>query len=156
MKTLHFKINGKKYSIPDDIPEDIPLLWLIRDILQLKGTKFGCGKGLCGSCTVLVNGEAYRSCQLKLDSLKNSDSLETIEGVKESPLSSALIEAFIKKNVPQCGYCQVGQIMSATALLKANPKISDEDIKDEMYSNLCRCGTYLRIFEAIKEVRDYL
>jgi isoquinoline 1-oxidoreductase alpha subunit len=132
----------------------MPLLWAIRDFVGLKGTKFGCGMGLCGACTVLVDGQAIRSCQTPVSSLKSSNDIVTIEGVER--LNAAVQNAWIEEQVPQCGYCQSGQIMSAVALLKSNPRPSDEDIDNFMSGNICRCGTYNRIRKAIHLAADTL
>ncbi|HEY7303285.1 MAG TPA: (2Fe-2S)-binding protein [Bryobacteraceae bacterium] len=143
---IQLKVNGKTKSYQGD-PE-MPLLWYLRDTLQLTGSKFGCGMGLCGACTVHVNGEAARSCLTPMQSVAGKDVL-TIEGLSEHgdhPLQRAWAEA----NVPQCGYCQTGQIMQAAALLKTKPKPTDHDIDEAMQGNICRCGTYQRIRQAIK------
>ncbi len=144
------QINGNKVSV--DCEPDMPLLWAIRDFVGLKGTKFGCGMGLCGACTVLVDGQAIRSCQTPVSSLKSSNVIVTIEGVER--LNAAVQNAWIEEQVPQCGYCQSGQIMSAVALLKSNPRPSDEDIDNFMSGNICRCGTYNRIRKAIHLAAD--
>lgn len=146
------QINGNKVSV--DCEPDMPLLWAIRDFVGLKGTKFGCGMGLCGACTVLVDGQAIRSCQAPVSSLKSSNAIVTIEGVER--LNAAVQNAWIEEQVPQCGYCQSGQIMSAVALLKSNPHPSDEDIDNFMSGNICRCGTYNRIRKAIHLAADTL
>jgi isoquinoline 1-oxidoreductase alpha subunit len=131
-----------------EAPEDMPLLWAIRDIVGLTGTKFGCGAGLCGACTVHLNGEAVRSCQTSLADAANG-SVTTIEHVGETDIGASVQAAWLDVDVPQCGYCQSGQIMSATALLAANPTPDDAAINDAMTGNLCRCGTYARIRAAI-------
>lgn len=141
-------VNGKKVNI--DAPKQTPLLWIIREELGLTGTKFGCGKALCGACTVHVDGQAVRSCVYPLGDANNSEVL-TIEGLTEKAKDlHAVQQAWLELNVPQCGYCQIGQIMSAVALLKEKPNPTDEDIDAVMSANLCRCGTYQRIREAIK------
>jgi isoquinoline 1-oxidoreductase alpha subunit len=143
---IQLKVNGKTKEYQGD-PE-MPLLWYLRDTLQLTGSKFGCGMGLCGACTVHVNGEAARSCLTPMRSVAGKDVL-TIEGLSEHgdhPLQRAWAEA----NVPQCGYCQSGQIMQAAVLLKTKPKPTDRDIDEAMQGNICRCGTYQRIRQAIK------
>lgn len=150
---MELKINGKKYTAPDVDPST-PLLWVLRDYLDLKGTKYGCGMGLCGTCTVHVNGTAMRSCQLPVSSAKNSN-ITTIEGLDEKgehPVQQAWTEA----DVPQCGYCQTGQIMAAVSLLKNNPTPSDADIDAGMSANLCRCGTYPRIRKAVHRAAELL
>ncbi|KZY31683.1 MULTISPECIES: (2Fe-2S)-binding protein [unclassified Oleiphilus] len=146
---MKLKINGAPISI--DVEPDTPLLWVIRDEVGLKGTKFGCGAGLCGACTVHLNGVAIRSCITPVSSVEGQN-ISTIEGLasKDGQLHP-LQESWIKHNVPQCGYCQPGQLMSAASLLKANANPSDEDIDNAMSGNLCRCGTYSRIKAAIKD-----
>ena len=142
---IKLKINGRDRSFDGD-PE-MPLLWYLRDEIDLTGTKFGCGAGLCGACTVHKNGEAVRSCQTSMKDAAGK-SITTIEGLSpngQHPLQKAWMEA----NVPQCGYCQTGQIMQAAALLKKNHKPSDKEIDDAMSGNICRCGTYQRIRSAI-------
>jgi isoquinoline 1-oxidoreductase subunit alpha len=142
---LSLSVNGKKYQV--DVPVDTPLLWVIRDNIGLTGTKYGCGKALCGACTVHVNGKAVRSCVTPVSAVVGKE-IVTIEGLspdREHPVQ----QAWIAEDVPQCGYCQSGQIMSATALLAANPEPSDADIDQAMSANLCRCGTYQRIKKAI-------
>ena len=143
---IQLTVNGKRVRFDGD--PDMPLLWYLRDVLQLTGTKFGCGEGICGSCTVHINGEATRSCLTPMRAL-GGKSVTTIEGLSahgDHPLQKAWAHA----NVPQCGYCQSGQIMQAAALLKQKPKPTDADIDEEMQGNLCRCGTYQRIRQAIK------
>jgi isoquinoline 1-oxidoreductase subunit alpha len=144
MRTL--TINGFNYVV--DMPDDTPLLWVIREHLRMTGTKFGCGAGLCGACTVHLNGEAVRSC---LTALSEAAGLEiiTIEGLDPGG-QHPLQRAWIAEQVPQCGYCQSGQIMQAASLLQQNPNPSDEDIVSAMNGNLCRCATYVRIKRAIK------
>lgn len=137
-------VNGKSSSV--DVPGDMPLLWVLRDVINLKGTKFGCGIGQCGACTVHVGGRAVRACQTPVS--KVAGSITTIEGL--SPNGSHPVQlAWQELDVPQCGYCQAGQIMSAAALLAQKPDPSDTDINTAMNGNLCRCGTYVRIREAI-------
>jgi isoquinoline 1-oxidoreductase subunit alpha len=138
-------VNGRSSTV--DVPGDMPLLWVLRDVLDLKGAKYGCGIGQCGACTVLVAGRAVRSCTLPISSLANQ-AVTTIEGLSPDgthPLQLAWQEV----DTPQCGYCQAGQIMSAAALLAKTPKPSDGDIDTAMNGNLCRCGTYLRIRQAV-------
>lgn len=142
-----FALNGKPVSV--DLPLDTPLLWVLRDELKLKGTKFGCGIAQCGACTVLWNGRAMRSCQLPLSAVANT-SVTSIEGVGTPDAPSPVQQAWIDHQVAQCGYCQSGQIMQATSLLSDNPDPSDADIDQVMRGNLCRCGTYPKIREAIK------
>jgi isoquinoline 1-oxidoreductase alpha subunit len=140
-------INGKRYSV--DLPDDTPLLWALRDHLGLTGTKFGCGMALCGACTVHVDGQPVRSCTTPMSAVANKK-IVTIEAVGADTVGRAVQEAWIEMGVPQCGYCQPGQVMSATALLKRNPKPTDADIDEAMSGNICRCGTYVRIRAAIK------
>ena len=138
-------VNGKPATV--DVPGDMPLLWVLRDVLSLKGTKFGCGIGQCGACTVHLNGRAVRSCQTLASAAANAQ-VTTIEGL--SPTGTHPLQvAWQELDVPQCGYCQAGQIMSAAALLATTPKPTDADIDRAMNGNLCRCGTYLRIRGAI-------
>jgi len=138
-------VNGQPATV--DVPAEMPLLWVIREVLNLHGTKFGCGMSLCGACTVHVNGEVTRSCVTSIAEV-NGKQITTIEGLSESG-DHPLQKAWMEVDVPQCGYCQAGQIMAAAALLKKNPKPTDAQIDSAMESNLCRCGTYLRIREAI-------
>jgi len=141
-------VNGTAVEVDDSDPA-IPLLWVLRDSLGLVGAKYGCGVGQCGACTVHVSGLAIRSCTLPLSAAVGKD-IVTIEGLaKEDGTLSVVQQAWIERDVAQCGYCQTGQIMSATALLRVNSKPTDEDINTAMYGNLCRCGTYIRIKEAI-------
>jgi isoquinoline 1-oxidoreductase subunit alpha len=143
---IELRINGVARKFEGD--PDMPLLWYLRDELDLTGTKFGCGMGLCGACTIHVNGSAVRSCVTSLQSAAGKD-VTTIEGLS-STHSHPLQKAWKEGNVPQCGYCQSGQIMQAAALLKQKPKPTDKDIEDAMTGNICRCGTYQRIRAAIK------
>jgi isoquinoline 1-oxidoreductase alpha subunit len=140
-----FRVNGKSTTV--DVPADTPLLWVLRDVLDLKGTKFGCGVSQCGACTVHVNGAAVRSCQRRVGTLANADVM-TVEGLSPDG-SHALQRAWEELDVPQCGYCQAGQLMSAAALLKATPNPTDAQIDAAMNGNICRCATYLRIRQAI-------
>lgn len=144
---IHVKVNGKAHQFDGD-PE-MPLLWYLRDELQLTGTKFGCGVGLCGSCTVHVGGEAARSCSMPMKDIAGKD-VTTIEGLSADG-NHPVQAAWKANNVPQCGYCQTGQIMQAVALLKLTPKPTDEQIEAAMQGNICRCGTYQRIRKAIKQ-----
>jgi isoquinoline 1-oxidoreductase alpha subunit len=145
MTTL--QINGKSMNV--DAPADTPMLWVLRDHLGLTGTKFGCGMALCGACTVHLDGEPVRSCQTPLSAVAGKK-ITTIEGVGATRAGKAVQSAWLAIGVPQCGYCQAGQIMSATALLQKTPKPSDTEIDGAMSGNLCRCGTYTRIRSAIK------
>ena len=142
---ISFSVNGKQSSV--DVPPDTPLLWVLRDTLGLTGTKFGCGKALCGACTVHLNGMAVRSCQTPIGSV-SGQKVTTIEGLGGT---HKVQKAWVALDVPQCGYCQPGQMMSAAALLAANKKPTDDDIDAFMSGNICRCGTYPRIRAAIKE-----
>jgi isoquinoline 1-oxidoreductase alpha subunit len=144
---MDLSINGQ--SVQVSASDDTPLLWVLRDHLGMTGTKFGCGMALCGACTVLVNGEAVRSCVTPVSSLAGKK-ITTIEGVGATQRGKALQEAWVALNVPQCGYCQAGQIMSAAALLATRPHPTDTDIDAAMAGNICRCGTYPRIRAAIK------
>src|SRR5262249_38665830 len=141
-------INGRRYNV--DLPDDTPLLWVLRDEVGLTGTKFGCGMALCGACTVHIDGQPVRSCITPLAAAAGKR-IVTIEAVGGEKVGRALQAAWVDLGVPQCGYCQAGQIMSAAALLKRNPKPTDADIDDAMSGNICRCGTYTRIRAAIKQ-----
>ncbi len=141
---ISLDINGKNYQV--DVAPEVPLLWVIRERLKLTGTKYGCGIGMCGSCTVHIDGKAQRSCQTPVGDAQGKK-ITTIEGLPESHPVKA---AWIKEQVPQCGYCQSGQIMQAAALLAEDPHPSEEKITDAMNGNLCRCGTYVKIKGAIK------
>jgi isoquinoline 1-oxidoreductase alpha subunit len=140
-------INGSPRSV--DVDGDTPLLWVLRDVLGMTGTKFGCGMALCGACTVHLDGSAVRSCITTIDSVGDSR-ITTIEAVGATPIGAKIQKAWLKHEVAQCGYCQSGQIMSASALLTDKPHPSDADIDAAMSGNICRCGTYVRIREAIK------
>jgi isoquinoline 1-oxidoreductase subunit alpha len=141
------KINGTPHEV--DVDGDTPLLWVLRDVLGMTGTKFGCGKALCGACTVHVDGATTRSCITTVDSIGQS-AITTIEAIGRTPQGAALQKAWLELEVVQCGYCQSGQIMSAASLLKDTPKPTDDDIDAAMSGNVCRCGTYQRIRAAIK------
>ena len=142
------KVNGQAHSV--DVDGDTPLLWVLRDVLGMTGTKFGCGMALCGACTVHVDGVAIRSCITPVESLGNS-AVTTIEATGATAAGASIQKAWLDREVPQCGYCQSGQIMSASALLASNPHPNDADIDDAMSGNICRCGTYVRIRAAIKQ-----
>jgi isoquinoline 1-oxidoreductase alpha subunit len=146
MANFNLLLNGKRVKV--DVEPDMPLLWVLRDFAGLKGTKFGCGMALCGACTVHLNGQPTRACQTPVSSIGKNDKITTIEGIGDGKLH-LIQQAWIEEQVPQCGYCQSGQIMSAVALLKTNPEPSDADIDSAMSGNLCRCGTYDRIRKAI-------
>ena len=145
-----FTLNGKPTAV--DVPEDMPLLWVLRDVLDLKGTKFGCGIGQCGACTVHVNGAPQRSCLLQAGAIKGAR-ITTIEGLSPGG-THPLQRAWQELDVPQCGYCQAGQLMSAAALLARTPRPSDAEIDQAMSGNLCRCATYLRMRAAIRRAAD--
>jgi len=144
---INLLINGKAQDV--DVPSDMPLLWVLRDVLGLTGTKFGCGIAQCGACTVHLDGVAVRSCQLPAGSIGNRG-ITTIEGVGQTVAGSKIQKAWLDLEVMQCGYCQPGQIMSAAALLARNPAPDDADIDAAMAGNICRCGTYVRIRDGIK------
>ena len=142
------RING--HTVAVDVDSDTPLLWVLRDALDLKGTKFGCGEGVCGACTVHIDGAAVRSCLTPVSAVGKS-AITTIEGIGNTPVGARLQKAWLDVDVPQCGYCQPGQIMSAAALLATNKAPSDAEIETAMNGNICRCATYLRIREAVKQ-----
>lgn len=150
--SITLQINGKPHQV--DLPGEVPLLWALRDGLGMTGTKFGCGVAACGACTVLVDGEAVRSCQLPIGEVTGA--ITTIEGLGQPGNLAPLQAAWVKHQVAQCGYCQSGQIMQAAALLAANPEPTDQDIDEAMQGNLCRCGTYPRIRAAIHEAATML
>ena len=150
--TTTLTINGTAHQI--DLPEDVPLLWVLRDEIGLTGTKFGCGVAACGACTVHIDGEAVRSCQVSLSDVWGE--VTTIEGIGTPDAMAAIQQAWVDHQVAQCGYCQSGQIMQAAALLAENPTPSNSDIDDAMMGNLCRCGTYPRIRAAIHDASDKL
>jgi len=145
--TVSLQVNDQRLSA--DVDDDTPLLWVLRDVLGLTGTKFGCGRGLCGACTVHVDGNPARSCSLPVGSLGGSR-ITTIEAIGQTSVGARVQKAWLEHEVVQCGYCQSGQIMSATTLLSSNPQPSDADIDAAMAGNICRCGTYVRIREAVK------
>lgn len=149
---ITLKVNGQSRTV--DVPSDTPLLWVLRDELDLKGTKFGCGAAQCGACTVHVNGSPTRSCVLPAVAVQGAE-IKTIEGLSPDG-SHALQRAWDELDVPQCGYCQAGQLMSAAALLERNPKPTDADIDAAMNGNLCRCATYLRIRQGIHRASELL
>jgi len=148
MASFNLSINGKSHKV--DVDSSTPLLWVLRDHLNLVGTKYGCGISICGACTIHLNGNAVRSCQLPVSAVGESK-VTTIEGLSENA-DHPVQKAWLEHDVPQCGYCQAGQIMNAAALLEKNPNPSDEQIENAMSGNICRCGTYLRIKKAIKSV----
>ncbi len=147
MASFKLNINGEAKQV--DVPPDMPLLWVLRDVLGLTGSKYGCGVGVCGCCSVLVDGEAERSCTLSVAEV-GTKKVITVEGLGKNGLSK-LQKAWVEHDVPQCGYCQAGQLISATALLKKKPRPTDSDIDEAMSGNVCRCGTYQRIRQAIHE-----
>jgi isoquinoline 1-oxidoreductase alpha subunit len=144
-------VNGNRHDV--DVPQDMPLLWVLRDVLGLTGTKFGCGIAQCGACTVHVDGQPVRSCLAPVGSL-GGRSVTTIEAIGATPNGARVQKAWLDLEVVQCGYCQSGQIMSATALLNTVPKPTDDDIDGAMAGNICRCGTYVRIRAAIHAAAD--
>jgi len=145
---ITLNVNGKPRDL--DIPDDMPLLWTLRDVLSMTGTKFGCGMGLCGACTIHIDGQPTRSCITPVSAAAGKR-ITTIEAIGNTPAGKKVQAAWLALDVPQCGYCQSGQIMSASALLAGNAKPSDVDIDTAMAGNICRCGTYLRIRAAIKK-----
>jgi len=146
--TFRITVNGSDRSV--DVDGDTPLLWVLRDILGMTGTKFGCGAALCGACTVHLDGTPIRSCVTPIDGIGTSK-ITTIEGIGTTAVGVRIQKAWLDSEVVQCGYCQSGQIMSASALLASNPRPTDADIDNAMSGNICRCGTYVRIREAIKQ-----
>ena len=142
------KVNATPHTV--DVDGDTPLLWVLRDLLGMTGTKFGCGMALCGACTVHIDGQPVRSCITTIDSIATS-AITTIEAVGRTPAGQAVQKAWLDLDVPQCGYCQSGQIMSASALIAGNPHPTDADIDGAMAGNVCRCGTYVRIRQGIKQ-----
>ena len=145
---LNLTVNGRKLSV--SAPDDMPLLWVLRDVLGMTGTKFGCGIAQCGACTVHVDGEPRRSCVTPVSTVADR-AITTIEGIGATPAGKAVQQAWLDLEVVQCGYCQSGQIMSAAAIVDANPEPTDADIDQGMSGNICRCGTYIRIRQAIKQ-----
>lgn len=152
MATFNLTVNGKKQSV--EVDATTPVLWVLRDHLNLVGTKFGCGMAQCGACTIHINGSATRSCMLPVSSVGDQE-ITTIEGLSEAG-DHPVQKAWLEHDVPQCGYCQAGQIMSAAALLKENPNPTDEQIETAMNGNICRCGTYVRIKAAVKTASQNL
>lgn len=146
MAEFNLKINGKNHKV--DVDPSTPILWVLRDHLQLVGTKFGCGIAQCGACTIHVDGSATRSCQIPVSAIGKNE-VTTIEGLSEKG-DHPVQRAWLEHDVPQCGYCQAGQIMTASALLKSNPSPTDSEIEEAMNGNICRCGTYTRIKAAVK------
>ncbi|MEQ9400961.1 MAG: (2Fe-2S)-binding protein [Longimicrobiales bacterium] len=150
MPIVRLRVNGQERTL--DVPDDMPLLWALRDGLGLTGTKYGCGMAVCGTCTVLVDGQAARSCVTPVGNLEGAEIL-TIEGLSPDG-THPLQEAWVELNVPQCGFCQAGQIMNAAALLESNPSPTDAEIDQAQEGNLCRCGTYPRIRAAIRRAAE--
>ena len=146
MAEFLINVNGSQHTV--DVEPDTPILWVLRDSLKLVGTKYGCGIAQCGACTIHLNGTATRACQLQISMIGNSQ-ITTIEGLSTDG-DHPVQKAWIEEDVPQCGYCQSGQIMTAVALLNSNPNPTDEDIENGMSGNICRCGTYARIKKAVK------
>jgi isoquinoline 1-oxidoreductase alpha subunit len=148
---ITLKINGNSHQV--DVPEDMPVLWVLRDVLGMTGTKFGCGIAQCGACTVHLDGQAVRSCVLPAGAV-GDQAIVTIEAIGADPIGAKVQHAWLDREVVQCGYCQSGQIMSATALLQQTPKPTDADIDAAMSGNICRCGTYVRIRAAIHQAAE--
>ncbi len=144
---MRLSVNGESHEV--DLPENMPILWTLRDVLGMTGTKFGCGKALCGACTVMLDGQPIRSCSTPI-SAAHGKQITTVEAVSKDKVGQTIQQAWVELGVPQCGYCQSGQVVSATALLRDNPDPSDADIDNAMSGNICRCGTYNRIRDAIK------
>ncbi len=153
MAVYNLQVNTKKHRV--DVDSDTPLLWVIRDEIGYKGTKFGCGMGLCGACTVLLNGQPIRSCSTPVSTLKSSDKIVTIEGLSVD-VTHPVQQAWIEAQVPQCGYCQSGQVLAASALLASNPNPTDADIDMALAGNICRCGTYQKMREAIHSAAKHI
>ncbi len=150
--TYKIKVNGIDRTV--DVDADTPLLWVLRDVLGMTGTKFGCGMALCGACTVHLDGSPVRSCVTPIENVGTS-AITTIEAIGDTPAGKRIQKAWLDLEVVQCGYCQSGQVMSASALLASNPHPSDSEIDDAMSGNICRCGTYVRIREAIKQAAQF-
>ena len=144
---MKLSINGASHEV--NLPEEMPILWTLRDVLGMTGTKFGCGKALCGACTVMLDGQPIRSCSTPISAAKDKQ-IVTNDAVSDDKIGRAIQQAWVELGVPQCGYCQSGQVVSATALLQNNSNPSDDDIDNAMSGNICRCGTYNRIRDAIK------
>ena len=151
--SFDIRVNGRIHTV--DAEGDTPLLWVLRDLLDMPGTKYGCGIGQCGACTIQLNGQATRSCLLPLQGVVGSE-ITTIEGISADAIGRQVQAAWLEQDVPQCGYCQGGQILAATALLKSTPHPSEAQIDAAMSGNICRCGTYIRIRAAIKSVAQQL
>ena len=152
MPTYQIKVNGESKSV--DVSADTPMLWVLRDHLDLVGTKYGCGIGQCGACTIHVDGTAMRSCSMTLEQI-DGKSITTIEGLSEDG-KHPVQEAWKEVDVPQCGYCQAGQIMTASAFLEKNPNPTEEDIKNAMHGNICRCASYSRIYRAVEKAAEQM
>lgn len=150
---LSIQINGQVKQV--DVSPEMPLLWVLRDELGMTGTKYGCGMALCGACTVHMDGEPIRACVTPVSAIEGR-AITTVEGVGSDPVGSAVQQAWLQNNVAQCGYCQAGQIMSATSLLRSNAQPSDDQIRDALEGNICRCGTYPRIHKAVRAAADEL
>lgn len=144
----HLQINGQSRDV--DVPDDTPLLWVLRDELGLTGTKYGCGLAICGACTAFVDGQPVRTCVTPV-AYAAGRQIATIEGLDADPVGKVVQQAWVENNVAQCGYCQAGQIMSAVSLLKTNTNPTDDDIRNAMNANICRCGTYPRIHQAVRQ-----
>jgi isoquinoline 1-oxidoreductase alpha subunit len=152
---MRYQVNVNDHAREVDVDEDTPLLWVLRDVLGMTGTKFGCGRALCGACTVHLDGQPVRSCSVPM-AVVGARRVTTIEAVASMPIGRTVQRVWVMKEVPQCGYCQSGQIMSAIALLRENKHPSDADISASMSGNICRCGTYVRIRDAIKQASHEL
>ena len=150
MATFNLSVNGQQHQV--DVAPDTPILWVLRDHLDMVGTKFGCGIAQCGACTVHLNGSAVRSCTLPISAVGDQE-ITTIEGLSDEG-DHPVQEAWLEHDVPQCGYCQAGQIMTAAAFLESNPNPSEDEVKEAMNGNICRCGTYLRIRKAVQTAAE--